>query len=240
MPAEPTQWRPRSPTRGFRVLILDDHELFGATLAMALIRHGLDARWTAVHNIDDVLSLARRTGPGLAVLDLHLGFDDQGNPMHGSDLVGSLRSAGWTVLVVSGSAGQAGVAAAIAAGAVGSVPKSASFEALLDAVVRVPAGEPVMSEAERQEWMVLHCDHQAEQRELVKRLERLERLSAREREVLDLLADGQRAAAIADRFVVSMATVRTQIRSVLTKLDVTSQLEAVAMVRRQPPVDPRA
>ena len=62
---------------------------------------------------------------------------------------------------------------------------------------------------------------------------RLSRLSAREREVLELLAEGMRAAAIAEHFVVSMPTVRTQIRSILAKLDVSSQLEAVALFRQQ-------
>jgi DNA-binding CsgD family transcriptional regulator len=59
-------------------------------------------------------------------------------------------------------------------------------------------------------------------------------LSPREREVLELLTEGMRAAAIAEYFVVSMPTVRTQIRSILAKLDVSSQLEAVALFRQQP------
>ena len=49
-----------------------------------------------------------------------------------------------------------------------------------------------------------------------------------------MLAEGLRAAAIAERLVVSMPTVRTQIRSILTKLEVGSQLEAVALLRQQP------
>ena len=49
--------------------------------------------------------------------------------------------------------------------------------------------------------------------------------------MLALLAAGHRAQAVADRFVVSLATVRTQIRAVLTKLGVSSQLEAVALYR---------
>jgi DNA-binding NarL/FixJ family response regulator len=52
--------------------------------------------------------------------------------------------------------------------------------------------------------------------------------------VLELLAAGMRAAAIAEHFVVSMPTVRTQIRSLLAKLEVSSQLEAVALVRQPP------
>lgn len=50
--------------------------------------------------------------------------------------------------------------------------------------------------------------------------------------MLGELAKGQRAQAVADHFVVSLATVRTQIRAVLTKLEVGSQIEAVALLRR--------
>ena len=56
-------------------------------------------------------------------------------------------------------------------------------------------------------------------------------LTAREREVLDGLVAGKRAAAIAEESVVSLATVRAQIRAILAKLGVSSQLEAVALVR---------
>jgi DNA-binding NarL/FixJ family response regulator len=59
----------------------------------------------------------------------------------------------------------------------------------------------------------------------------LDKLSNREREVLDLIVQGYRAGAIAKKSFVSMSTVRTQIRSILAKLKVSSQLEAVAFVR---------
>ena len=50
--------------------------------------------------------------------------------------------------------------------------------------------------------------------------------------MLSELARGNRAQAVAEQYVVSLATVRTQIRSVLSKLEVGSQLEAVALYRR--------
>lgn len=51
--------------------------------------------------------------------------------------------------------------------------------------------------------------------------------------MLEKLAQGYRAAAIAEEFVVSLTTVRSQIRSILSKLGVNSQLEAVAMIRER-------
>jgi DNA-binding NarL/FixJ family response regulator len=229
-PSTPSPTRARLDRR--KILIVDDHELFSTSLAMALRRYGLDAGRVDFRTVEDVLSAARAAAPGLVVLDLHLGTDTQGRPIDGTDLVRTLRTTGWAVLVVSGSADHPSIAAAIAAGAIGSVSKSASFQSLLDAVGNAVAGRSVMSQAEHRQWLELHRNHQAGQRELAKRLDRL---SAREREVLELLVAGERAAAIAQRFTVSMTTVRTQIRSILTKLGATSQLEAVALVRRHPP-----
>ena len=64
------------------------------------------------------------------------------------------------------------------------------------------------------------------------RLAMLGRLSGQERRVLEALADGQSVGRIAADFVVSEATVRTQVRSILTKLGVKSQLQAVAIAGR--------
>jgi PAS domain S-box-containing protein len=61
----------------------------------------------------------------------------------------------------------------------------------------------------------------------------LERLTAREREVFDLLRGGLDAAAIASALGISVATVRTHIRHILGTLGVHSQLAAVASARRQ-------
>jgi DNA-binding NarL/FixJ family response regulator len=91
------------------------------------------------------------------------------------------------------------------------------------------AGLPVMSPESRQRLIDSHLVRDAERRQIA---EKLERLTRREREVLAELARGHRAQAVADQYVVSLATVRTQIRSVLGKLEVGSQLEAVALYRR--------
>ena len=57
-------------------------------------------------------------------------------------------------------------------------------------------------------------------------------LTRREREVLELLADGHRAGAIADELGLSVLTVRNHIQAILRKLGCHSQLEAAALARR--------
>ena len=216
---------------GYPVLVVDDHELFSTSLTMALRSESFDAHALAVADVRQFLLRRDDAAAGLVVLDLDLGQDAEGQWVNGADLVSGLRARGWKVLVVSGSVDEPGVAAAIAAGAIGSVPKCRSFDVLLGTVMTAATGEPVMSEVEHQAWLKRHRHYLARERELTRRLARL---SVREREVLSLLAEGQRAAAIAEHFVVSMPTVRTQIRSILAKLEVGSQLAAVALFRQQP------
>jgi DNA-binding NarL/FixJ family response regulator len=218
------------PGRPYPVVVIDDHELFSTALTMALRGEGLDAKAVPVDDLTGLLENPQARA-GLVVLDLDLGRDARGTYRHGADFVGRLRDRNWSVLVVSGSVDQPGVAAAIAGGAIGSVPKSSSFDVLLRTIVTAARGEAVMTEIEHREWVDRHRQYLARERELSRRLARLSR---REREVLELLTEGLRAAGIAERLVVSMPTVRTQIRSILTKLEVSSQLEAVALLRQQP------
>ncbi|TQM43110.1 DNA-binding NarL/FixJ family response regulator [Pseudonocardia cypriaca] len=221
---------------GYPVLVIDDHELFSTSLTMALRNEGFDARTLPVAFVRHFLGHVEGP-PGLVVLDLDLGHDAGGRLINGTDLVEGLRSGGWKVLVVSGSIERPAIAAAIVAGAIGSVPKSRSFAELLRNVGAAARGESVMTRDEYEDWVECHRRHVAKEREHARRLTRL---SPRELEVLELLAEGKRAASIAQHFVVSMPTVRTHIRSILTKLEVGSQLEAVAMFRHQYDVNGRS
>lgn len=208
------------------VLVLDNHELFSTVLMMALRARGLNAHRADLTRIEAVLRQAEQLPSGLVLLDLNLGRDGLGRQVNGVHLVRALRARRWTVLVVSDHGDEDRVAAAIAAGAAGVVAKSTSLRNLLLMVLAASAGQPVMTESERHAWLTRDRGYRARQHE---RARRFERLSAREREVLALMAQGRRATAIAEHFVVSLTTVRTQIRAILVKLEVNSQLEAVAL-----------
>lgn len=212
----------------YGVLVLDDHELFSTAVELTLRSRGLDARRPATLTKECIAETAAAMPIGLVVLDLNLGHDAQQRRVNSVELVSALRGTGWQVLVVSGSVDPPRVAVAIAEGAIGFIPKSASFQVLLETVSNAAAGRPVMSESERHAWLDLHRTTEADEQQLA---QRLGRLSRREREVLERLVEGHRATAIAGQFVVSLTTVRTQIRSILTKLEVGSQVEAIALVR---------
>jgi DNA-binding NarL/FixJ family response regulator len=219
------------------IVIVDDHELFAASLLLALRDAGWPATTLSVRQIPALLrsTVSRTSRPGdspstgLILLDLDLGTQQASRTrLSGADLISELRDQGWHVLVVTGSEDEAHIAAAISNGALGVIDKSEDFSHLLAAVRTATTGQSLITDAERDKWTGL------DERYCAERLERAERLcglTPREREVLDLIADGYRAAAIAAHFVVSIATVRAQIRAILAKTKSNSQLEAAALIR---------
>ena len=224
MPEPSPHPAPDAPT----ILIVDDHDLVGTSLAVALTAEGLRARRATGVDPAGVLAEAATLRPGLALLDLDLGRDRRGRRRDGVDLVVPLTEQGWCCVVLS-AADRSRVGAALAAGAVAAVPKRAPWPVLLANVRAALDGRVVMNPEIRQELIDSFRAQDAERRDIA---EKLGRLTQREREVLAELAQGNRAQAVAEQYVVSLATVRTQIRSVLSKLEVGSQLEAVALYRR--------
>jgi DNA-binding NarL/FixJ family response regulator len=95
----------------------------------------------------------------------------------------------------------------------------------------------VMPSAERQRIL---DEGRARRSVRTRSLAPFETLSAREGQVLRALAEGQSVAVIAQAWFVSEATVRSQVRAVLTKLGCASQLEAVAAAHRCGWISPSA
>jgi DNA-binding NarL/FixJ family response regulator len=212
------------------VLIVDDHELVGTSLMLSLRADGLDAhRCGAVGGVAGIVAEAARLRPGLVLLDLDLGRDRHGHRVDGVAVVAPLLASGWRVLILSGSTDHVRIGAALDGGAVAWVPKNAPFPQLLRAVRAAAEGRDAMPPERRRQLVEAFRERSTARAEL---RARLDKLSQREREVLGELAQGHRAQAVAQRHVVSLATVRTQIRAILTKLEVSSQLEAVALYRK--------
>ncbi len=208
------------------VLIVDDHDLVAMSLALCLRSEGLHAQRHAARSRDGILTAVATLVPGVVLLDLDLGRGPDGVPIDGVTLVGHLCRIGWRVIVLSSSEDEARVGQALDAGALADVPKTAPLPLLITAIRRATQGVEVMR-PERRRHLVTQYRRQQQQARTVDRL--LERLTERERAVLERLARGRRARSIAEEFGVSLATTRTQIRAVLHKLGVTSQLEAVAL-----------
>jgi two-component system, NarL family, nitrate/nitrite response regulator NarL len=209
---------------GARLLLVDDHRLLVETLLMSLTQAGFSVSASPCGSFDEVLAEAGASRPTLVVLDLDL----QGAG-YGYDLIGPLRELGAQVLVLTGTTDRMELARCLEAGALGIASKAHGFGSVLDHIRRAAEGESVTPITERTQLLADLANHR---RAEDKRKAPFEALSSRERDVLRQIVEGQQAAAIAKTSYVSLATVRTQIRSILMKLDVTSQVAAVALARQ--------
>jgi DNA-binding NarL/FixJ family response regulator len=221
------------------LVIVEDHELLATSLALALRQQGMTVETVAGPTAEAVVDTIRRLAPVLVLLDL-----DLGPPLgSGLDLIRPLIDVGGRVVMMTGVVERARLGACIEAGAAGIVSKTAGFAELVDAIGRAVAGEDLLTSHQRQ---ILLGELRAGRRADESRLAPFHELSPREQAVLISLVAGESAETIARLSYVSLATVRSQIRSILNKLGVKSQLAAVALARQadwpvpvagQPPPD---
>lgn len=207
------------------ILIVEDHDLLAQSLKLALRGDGFEAELADDLTADGILKIADRMRPSVVLLDLDLGAD-VGTSL---PLIPGLRALGASVVMVTAAESRARLGECIDAGALGIVAKSAGFDDLLGAIRDACEMRTLLSKPERDELLDEMRRQHAADRE---RDERFDRLTARERQVLAALCDGKSADMIASEAFVSVATVRTQIRALLQKLGVKSQIAAVAMARR--------
>lgn len=208
-----------------RVLIVEDHELLAQSLAASLRADGVDAAVNAGPTTGDVLAAARDHRPDLVLLDLDLG-EALGD---GKGLIAPLADTGARVVVLTGSEDRVRHAECLEAGAAGVLRKTMAYEDLLAAIPRATGDDPLMPGHERDALLAELRRGRADEE---RRLAAFARLTPREQQVLAALMDGETAERIAEAAVVSVTTVRSQIRSLLMKLGVNSQLSAVALARQ--------
>ncbi len=208
------------------VLVADDNPLYRDGIARALDRReGLELV-AEVADGEEALAAIRRLRPDVAVLDVRMpGLD-------GVEVVEAVRADDLATRVLLLSAYREGplVLAALAAGAGGYLSKDADRAAICDAVAAVAGGETYLDPAL--------------QAELVGQIARRSAgpapspaatpvLTAREAEVLALIADGLSAPAIGQRLDVSAATVKTHLAHLYEKLGVSDRAAAVAEAMRR-------
>ena len=211
-----------------RVAVVDDHVLFAEAVVVALDNRGYDA-WCVdpLANTPSTAALAARIlegKPDVVLLDLDLG--DGGD---GTDLLARLSDRSPDVVVVTGNSDPVQIGAALAAGAKTVISKSLPLEQILDTLMRLRDGLPAMSKQERERLLARGREAGELDREIKARFELL---TTREGEVLGQLMVGRQVSEIARRSFVSESTVRTQVKSVLSKLQVNSQLTAVGLAYR--------
>jgi Response regulator containing a CheY-like receiver domain and an HTH DNA-binding domain len=213
-----TAWRPT-------VVIVEDHSLLAEALVSGLRSADIHADVVSGASADDIVKQTAELSPDVVLIDLML-RDDVALSF---SLVAPLVSLGTSVLVLTGDTNPSLLGAYIEAGAWGIVSKSDSFSMVLDKVVRAGRRQAMLHEDEREALLLSLSLWRAVERD---RLACFERLTERERVVLSALMDGASAEDIARASLVSLTTVRSQIRAILQKLEVRSQIAAVAAAHR--------
>ncbi|MGA7205450.1 MAG: response regulator transcription factor [Specibacter sp.] len=203
-------------TPAIRVVVVDDHAIF---------RSGLKADLDAdIHvlaeaaTVEEAIAEITRTGPEVVLLDVHL---PGGRGQGGREVIAGCAALmpGTKFLALSVSDSAEDVVSVIRAGARGYVTKTISGAEISDAVRRVAGGDAVFSP--RLAGFVLDAFGTAE----VAVEDELDRLSARELEVMRLIARGYSYKEVAKALFISIKTVETHVSAVLRKLQLSSRHE---------------
>jgi two-component system nitrate/nitrite response regulator NarL len=203
-----------------RVLLIEDHRLVAQVLERGLSAEGFQVR-SSDGTPGTLPTLLAEFPPDVVLLDLYLA-----EGRSGIDLLPVLRAPERRVVILTGESDPSVLARAFEAGADAVLNKAMPFLGLVRQIIAILQGHSV--EAEDQRCRVL-SQARAARAERRRRLAPFASLTPREEAVLAMLIEGIHAADIAGYSYVSLSTVRSQIRSVLAKLGVGSQLGAVSM-----------
>lgn len=204
-----------------RILLVEDHRLVREAVRDALSREADFEVIGEVGSSQDAIARAQTLDPDVIVLDI--GLPD----FNGIELTHRLRQAGCTARIValSAYAEKHFVTEMLRAGAAAYVSKNAAGTELFQAIRAVERGQNYVSpDVTGNLFSQLRDeDPDAENR----------KLGRREREVLRLIAQGQRSPEIADQLHISIGTVEAHRRNIMRKLDLHSVAELTKYALRE-------
>lgn len=215
-------------TEPIKLMLVDDHTLFRKGLAELLQRSGCCTVVAATGSDDEARRLIKERQPDVLILDLKL------PPRGGLTLLRTVQGEGWNgpTVVVTVSDSEDDLANALHCGARGYLLKDMEPDDVTDAIARVLRGETVVAPAMTLKLVKLLQHGRTDGTEQL-----LQKLTGREREILDHLAKGLSNKAIARALNISHDTVKLHVRHVLAKLNLTSRVEAAifAVERKSTP-----
>jgi len=207
-------------TTEITVLLADDHEVVREGLRLALLRSPHIRVVGEAPDGETAVSLTERRLPDVVVMDLRM------PGMDGIEATEEImrRVPDAKVLIFTAYSERALLQRGLESGARGYILKEAPHETLLRAIEKVAAGETFVDPA------LMSALTQA-------RGGSTDVLTAREREILQLLADGMSNADVAAQLFISQETVKSHVRHILTKLEADTRTQAVAIALRDAMID---
>ena len=202
------------------VLLADDHEVVREGLRLALLRSPHIRVVGEAPDGETAVSLTERRLPDVVVMDLRM------PGMDGIEATEEImrRVPDAKVLIFTAYSERALLQRGLESGARGYILKEAPHETLLRAIEKVAAGETFVDPA------LMSALTQS-------RTGSTDVLTAREREILQLLADGMSNADVAAQLFISQETVKSHVRHILTKLEADTRTQAVAIALRDAMID---
>ena len=210
-----------------RILLVEDHTVFRQTLALVFDREPEFEVFAQAGSVSEAREMLNglKDKVDVGIFDLSLPDGES------TELIGEMREANpdFRALVLTASFERKDFARAVEAGAAGVLHKTADLDQIIGAVRRLVAGEALLSTREVVELLRLASSAREQEREA---RATIERITPRELEVLQGLADGLTNKEIAHRLHISLDTERTHVYNVLNKTGAHSQLQALMFAVR--------
>jgi DNA-binding NarL/FixJ family response regulator len=217
-----------------RVLLADDQALLRTTFRM-LIEANPDMEVVGeAADGDEAVALTRTHQPGVVLMDIRM--PGTNGLAATTEICADPSLAATRVLILTTFETDEYVARALRAGASGFLGKDVSAEGLLDGIRTVASGDALLSPTATRALITRFL---ATEEPSAAPPERLAALTAREREVMILAAEGRSNAEIADHLVVSPLTVRTHVQRAMTKLHARDRAQLVVIAYQTGLVRPR-
>lgn len=202
-------------TAAIRVMIVDDHDMVRSGLAVFLQAFDDLELVGETGSGEEAVLLADETDPDVVLMDLLMpGTDGVTAAKRILDLNSDIK-----IIALTSFCDEGLVQSALEAGVVGYLMKNTSIDELADAIRASMTGEPTLAPEALRSLIGAATRKPAVGGDL----------TDRELEVLALIVEGLTNPEIADRLVISYATVKTHVSHILAKLDVSSRIEAATL-----------
>jgi DNA-binding NarL/FixJ family response regulator len=200
-------------------LIVDDHEVVREGLRLALSRAPNIRVIGEASDGESAITLAERRKPDVVIMDVRMpGMDG----LEATRLM-SERAPNCKVLIFTAYSERSLLGRGLESGAKGYILKEAPHQTLVRAIEKVAQGDGYVDPALMPAFLAGK--------------DQTDMLTTREREILQLLADGMSNADVAGRLFISQETVKSHVRHILTKLEADTRTHAVAIALREAIID---
>ena len=205
-------------TNEITCLIVDDHEVVREGLRLSLSRAPHIRVIGEAGDGESAVALAERRRPDVVIMDVRMpGMDG----LEATKLM-TEKVPETSVLIFTAYSERSLLSRGLESGAKGYILKEAPHQTLLRAIEKVAGGEGYVDPALMPEFFTKDKD---------------DMLTAREREILQLLADGMSNADVATKLFISQETVKSHVRHILAKLEADTRTHAVAIALRDSIID---